>query len=122
MGPQQVYLNLPIIVYPSEYDDCPRLTAHCLNMDIVATDDTLEGAVDQLLGNIEATLEFAQKCKADVFRAAPEKYWKMFERAKAIPGELLQRICRHANKRNGICGRDPSEFLDLREVAELQIA
>lgn len=110
-------MRFPIIIYPSEDDEGGRFTAHCLNMDLIADDDTIEGAVSGLLETIEASLEASQKHNANVFRDAPDEYWEMLKNAKELPSELKERIIFNANKRISKEGSINAETeLDLRSL------
>lgn len=117
------FISFPIVVYPSEFEDCKRYTAHCLNMDIVADDDTVEGAVSSLLEDIHATLEASGHFKASPFRDAPKPYWEKFAQARKMPAELCDRICLNVNKGVRADPQQLTERLDLRElVDDLQAA
>ena len=94
-----IYVQFPIVIYPSEDDEGGRFTAHCLNMDLIADDDTVEGAVDALLETIEAALEANEKHRANVFRDAPKEYFDKLAKAQPLAPELLERIIFNANKR-----------------------
>ena len=108
-----------IIIYPSEDDEGGRFTAHCLSTDLIADDDTMEGAVDGLLETIEAGLEAAQKHNANIFREAPQKYWDMLAKAHPLAPELKERIVFNANKRFAGGKRsliDVEKACDLRQL------
>lgn len=109
-------MQFKILVYPSEHDDIGAFTAHCLNMDVLADDDTVEGAVSNLLETIEATLRAAAPRNAGVFRDAPRQYWQKLARAKKLPAELIERIARDANKRLSPDRRT----IDLESMCELR--
>lgn len=98
MGSGTVY-QFPIIIYPSGDDDGGCFTAHCLSTDLLADDDTVEGAVNGLLETIEAGLEAAQKHNANIFREAPQKYWDMLASAHPLAPKLMERIIFNANQR-----------------------
>jgi len=111
--------QFPIIIYPSEDDEGGCFTAHCLSTDLIADDDTVEGAVDDLLETIEAGLEAAQKHNANIFREAPQKYWDMLANAQPLAPELMERIIFNANKR--VTGSnqpliDVEKSCDLRQL------
>ena len=93
-------MQFPIIIYPSESGDVAKFTAHCLNMDLVADDDTVEGAVLDILYTIEAALEAAKKHNANAFSSAPQEYWNRLAGAQELPAELMERIVFQANKRS----------------------
>ncbi len=116
---RQITVRFPIVVYPSEFDDIGRFTAHCLNMDLIADDDTVEGAILKLLETIEVQLDAAEVHAAYPMRSAPEEYWEKLSGAQALAAELLERIVQTANKRNGVSGRpiDVGRQCDLRQVA-----
>lgn len=119
---RRVLLRFPIVVYPSEQADIGGFTAHCLNLDIIADDESLEGAVTKLLDTIEAQLDAADENGVDPIQLAPRRYWEMLGRAKQIPSELVERVIRTANKRHGV--RDPSGAIDAGqlEIREFQAA
>lgn len=83
-----VVIKFPIVVYPSEYDDAKAFTAHCLNMDLVADDATIEGAVSKLLETIEAAFDASEKHSTWPFADAPPEYWKELNGAKSFLVEL----------------------------------
>jgi hypothetical protein len=117
---QSVTLKFHIIIYPSEEADARRFTAHCLNLDLVADDDTIEGAVSSLLETIEAQLEASAKYETNPFRDAPRHYWDLLQRCKELPKELRERIVFNANKRRA-GGRTPQRInvesqCDLRQL------
>lgn len=120
-----VTVKFPIVIYPSEDTEGGRFTAHCLNMDILADDDTVEGAVSKLVESIEAGLEASAKHGASPFRDAPAEYWQKLGRAEALAPELRERIIRSANKRirkSGPSAIDVEHDCDLRQLDELQVA
>mgnify|MGYP001220146614 CR=1 FL=1 len=94
-----VTIKFAIVVYPSEEGAGARFTAHCLNMDLVAEHDCVEGAVSDLLESIEAAIEAGAKYNANPFRDAPKEYWDKLARAQPIPSELKERIIFNANRR-----------------------
>lgn len=112
--PDALFLQFRIVVYPSEDNEGGKFTAHCLNMDVLADADTVEGAVSELLETIEASIEAADKHDANAFGYAPEKYWQMLHDAKLLPQELADRIYEHANQRNGSV--NVRRQCDLREL------
>lgn len=89
---------LQIAVYLSEDDEGGKFTAHCLNMDVLADDDTIGGAVSKLLETIEATLEAAIKHDAQPFRAAPDEYWAKPDSAKVLPEALFSALLLRSRK------------------------
>ena len=111
-----------IVVYPSQDDDGGAYTAHCLNMDLVADDDTVEGAVSRLLETIEAAIEASQKHNADAFRSAPKEYWEMLARAIKLPRELMERIVFHANKRHAAASKKLVDVETQCDLRQLQVA
>ncbi len=116
MGSGTVY-KFPIIIYPSEDGDGGRFTAHCLTMDVLADDDTIEGAVSQLLATIEAGLEAAQKHNANIFREAPEEYWDKLAKAQPLAAELRERIVFNANKQ--LTGKE-RPLVDIERQCDLR--
>ena len=114
--------QFPIVIYPSEDSEGGQFTAHCLSMDLVADDDTVEGAVSELLESIEAGLEAAKKHNANVFRRAPEEYWDKLARAQRLPTELAERIVFNANKRHSAGTRPLIDVEKQCEMRQLQVA
>ena len=111
-----MFMKFPVVVYPSEESDVGAFTAHCLNMDLIADDNTVEGAVDKLLNTIEVALEASDKHRANVFRDAPREYWSKLADAKELPKELLERIIFNANKRH----RNTKPLIDVEAQVELR--
>ena len=109
-------VRFAIVVYESEDSGMGRFTAHCLNMDVLADDDTVEGAVSTLLELIETQLDAAEQHGADPLGRAPERYWQKLGAAQEIPRELMERIIDRANHRNTA----PASRVDLREQCELR--
>jgi len=64
--------------------------AHCLDMDLVGTGDTIEDSIDELNAAVRSMVFFAVKVKAfdilSLSKAAPERYWEVFESAKKMNG------------------------------------
>jgi len=115
-----VKLRFPIVVYPSEASDAGAYTAHCLNLDIVADDDTVEGALDKMLDAIEAKLDATDEYFVDPIQIAPRQYWDKLGSAIPVPPELKDRVVRKANRRNGIPEKNIEP--DQLEIRELQLA
>lgn len=119
---RKIAVHFPIVIYPSESDSMKRYTAHCLNLDLFADDDSVQAALSQLLELIEQQLDAAEEYGADPFRRAPSKYWEMLGHARPVPAELLERILEEANVRRGSTSH-PSQALDSSQidVRELQV-
>jgi hypothetical protein len=64
--------------------------AHCLDMDLVGTGDSIDDAIDELNSTVRSIVYFA--VKSEVFdilsltKSAPERYWELFEGAKKKTG------------------------------------
>lgn len=86
-------------------------------MDLLADEDTVEGAVSDLLETIEAALEAAQKHNANVFREAPQEYWDKLAKADPLAKELIERIIFDANR-----GRTETapRFIDVEKQCDLR--
>lgn len=106
-----------IVIYPSEDNEGGEFTAHCLNMDIIADDDTVEGAVSTLLATIEATIEAAQKHNAGAFSEAPQEYWDKLANAHRLSKELIERIIFNANRAKSETTR---HYVDVENQCELR--
>lgn len=112
---RKVAVHFPIIIYPSEGEGMRRFTAHCLNLDVLADDDSVQGAISQLLEVIEQQLDAAEEYGADPFLRAPSQYWKMLGDAHPVPRELLERILREANEHRAK-SVPPNSALDLSQI------
>ena len=90
-------LPIRIVVYPSE-DTSGYLIAHCLELDLLGEDKTLEGAVSELLENIAAQVAACMENEARLYFPAPqsiaEKYLHAREKGTKIPDEMMRRILR----------------------------
>lgn len=110
-----VNLHFPIVVYPSSGKGMRRFVAHCLNLDILSDDDSVQGAISQLLELIEHHLDTAEKHDADPFRPAPKRFWAMLGRARRVPRELIERILKEANARHGKAS-DPKTTIEPSQI------
>lgn len=110
---RRVAVPFPIVVYPSEDSGMGIFTAHCLNLDIIADDDTVEGAISTLLELIDLQLSASEAHCADPFCRAPEEYWEKFRSAARIPNELADRIIMNANRCN-VFDRQQLEIHELQ--------
>lgn len=117
---RRIAVHFPIVIYPSESDGMRRFTAHCLNLDLLADDDSVQAVLSQLLELIEQQLDAAEEYGADPFRRAPSRYWKMLGDALPVPPELLERVIKEANARraNTIPANSAidSSQIDVREL------
>jgi hypothetical protein len=109
-------LHFPIVIYPSEDDQGGQYTAHCLNMDLIADNDTVEGAVSKLLETVEAALEAARKHNANPFRDAPREYWDKLAEAQPLPTELRERILSTSRK----SGAGDAKIIDIETQCDLR--
>ena len=93
-----------ICIYPCD-DKKGVFIAHCLDLDVISDDTSVEGAVTELLKVIETQIELCETHKAQVFFPAPGRIWQKYTSAKKagrkLPEELIKRIVRNANKRLG---------------------
>lgn len=117
-----ITLKFPIVVYPSEDSGMGAYTAHCLNLDVLADHDTVEGALVQLLEVIECQLDAAEEFGADPFRRAPEEYWKKLGSARELSKELVERVVKDANRRHATRGPNHAIEPQQIEARELQTA
>jgi hypothetical protein len=118
---RRVPVKFYVVVYPSESKDVGTYTAHCLNMDVLADDNSVEGAVSKLLSTVEATLEFAASHNANPFRDAPAEYWELLGKARHLPTTLMERIVTSANRRPDAKKRliNVAEDCEVREILVL---
>ncbi len=97
-------LNLNFLIYPCE-ENPGRYVAHCLELDIVAVEDSIDEAIILLKELVDDLFESAAKDGAleKVFRSAPRKYWRMLACAEPYPAP--SRVTRrriHAAKVNDV--------------------
>jgi hypothetical protein len=73
-------LTVHIIIYKEDGE----LTAHCLEMDLVTTGESIARVKKDIEDLIIAQLNFATKNNNldNVFKPAPDKYWSMLAHAK----------------------------------------
>lgn len=91
-----------VVAYPST--DTPDLiVAHCLELNLVGTGDTLEDAVSELLGNIEAQIAFCAEHNAELLCPAPKSVWDKYRKALhanlKIPVDLAEKIRSNGGKK-----------------------
>lgn len=98
------FMSFRACIYPSQFDR-QYFTAHCLELDVIGQDKTLEGAIAQLLEAIETQLKVCIETNAQFERWAPGDVWYIYEQAKKakrkVSAELLERIIEQANRRLG---------------------
>lgn len=98
------FMSFRACIYPSQFDR-RYFTAHCLELDVIGQDTTLEGAVAQLLEAIETQLQTCIETGAQFEFWAPGVVWYKYEQAKKakrkVSDELLERIIEQANRRLG---------------------
>jgi len=75
--------TLTFLVYPCE-ESAGRFVAHCLEMDVLAVEDSKPKAI-LLLKELIADLIEAAKADGtldEIYRPAPTEYWQMLARAR----------------------------------------
>jgi pyruvate-formate lyase len=97
-------MSFRVVVYPSEFDR-NYFTAHCLELDVIGQDKTIEGSIAQLLEAIETQLATCVETGAQFEFWAPGLVWYKYEQARKanrkIPDEMMERIIKQANQRLG---------------------
>jgi pyruvate-formate lyase len=97
-------MSFRALIYPSEHD-ASYFIAHCLELDVIGRDRSIEGAIAQLLEAIETQLIACSENKAQLEFWAPGMIWYRYEQARRagrkIADELLERIIKQANQRLG---------------------
>jgi len=97
-------MSFRVVVYPSQ-SDRTHFTAHCLELDVIGQDRTIEGAVAQLLEAIEAQLATCAQTGAQFEFWAPGLIWLKYERARKanrkVADEMLEQIIEKANRQLG---------------------
>jgi len=120
MSMRAMQVPVVFVVYPSEFGDMKRFTAHCLNLDVIADDETVEGAFSNLLETVEHTIEVCEEHNANPFKDAPKEYWDKLKRAQSIPKEMAERVILQANK--GVAGRKAcAGMIDVRGSQFLEV-
>ena len=86
-------VGLTFLLYRCQ-EDPGKFVAHCLELDVVAVEETKPKAIDLLKELIEVQVNsaIADHALARVFRPAPRKYWEML--AQATPYVPPQRVTR----------------------------
>jgi len=122
------HLSLRMVVYPStEEGEDGVFVAHCLDLDVIGCDGTVEGAIAELLQCTEVYLESCEENSISFMHHAPANVWQKYYFAKRagrkISEELMDRIFRVANRRLGrvrspIGNRFDEDFLATRGIPE----
>ncbi len=119
---QKIPHSMPfrICVYQSEKKG--YFIAHCLELDVLGEDKSVEGALDNLLEVIETQIESCQTYKAQFFFPAPDSIWQKYNKAKKakrrISEELINRVIRNANKRLGHKMPKIGDIVGTKEVPQ----
>ena len=108
-----------VCVYPSK-DDVGYYVAHCLELDVVGVDTTVEGSLDEVLEAIETQVSLGNELGIEVGFLAPEDVWKKYRSARKagreIPDELFDRVITHANRRLGHADSILQDIVGTQEV------
>lgn len=74
------------------YRDGAQWTAHCLQLDLVESQDTATAALGDLLDVIRAHLEWAieHDNMGHLFQPAPSEFWKMFLTARRTGSRTIR--------------------------------
>lgn len=82
-----------IVVYPSESkEDMSPFTAHCLNLDIIADGEDVDGTILLLFELIELHFKTCKEYDANPLSNASAEYYEKFWKAKPLSEELLSYI------------------------------
>jgi hypothetical protein len=93
-------ISFRICIYPSESNK-GYYVAHSLELDVIGSDTTVEGALAELLQAIETQLDVTARYESNPERLAPEDVWVKYGSARKLSAELLERVIDAANKRLG---------------------
>ena len=97
-------MSFRICVYPSD-ETRFAIVAHCLDLDVIATGDSVQAALEELLELLELQIETCYKHDAQpIFPASNsvwEKYRSAVEAKRSVPVELIERVVANANQRLG---------------------
>ena len=97
-------MSFRALIYLSEHDS-NYFIAHCLELDLIGRDTSIQGAVAQLLEAIETQLTACVENKAQLEFWAPGMIWYRYKQARQagrkIADELLDRIIQQANRHLG---------------------
>ena len=108
-------MSFRIVIYPCP-DSSGHYISHCLELDIIGQDSSIEGAVSELLENIETQYESCQDTTAQFQFPAPPIVWQKYNQARMsrrkLPQELMDRIFDNANRRLGHVTPLPAQRID----------
>ena len=97
-------MSFRICVYPSP-DRKSQFVAHCLDLDVIGTGDSVQDALDLLLEMIEVQIESCDEHGAQLLFPAPAGIWRKYLAAQKagryLARELVERVFADANKRFG---------------------
>jgi len=87
-------ITLTFLMYPSEANQ-NRVVAHCLELDIVAVEDSLPKVIILLKELVKEVIDKAEKDDAldKIFKPAPPMYWQML--AHAVRYEPTKKVKKH---------------------------
>ena len=104
-------MSFRICVYPSD-ETRFAIVAHCLDLDVIGTGDSVQAALEELLELIELQLKSCSKHDAYLIFYASNSVWEKYRSAveaqRPVPAELLERVVVNANKNLG----HPAPLLD----------
>ena len=84
-----------ICVYPSD-ETRHRLVAHCLELDVIGTGDSVQEALETCVELIEVQINAAREFGTQLLFSAPRHVWAKYQdsrsRSKRIRSELIDRV------------------------------
>jgi len=106
-------MSIRAVVYSSPHED-GQFIAHCLELDVIGSDASVEGAIEHMMEAVETQVDVHRREYTQLFFPAPPAVWQKYNQAerarRRIPEELLLRVCERANKR--LQYGSPSELFD----------
>ncbi|MBN1343194.1 MAG: hypothetical protein JXQ73_10965 [Phycisphaerae bacterium] len=94
-------LQIRLVVY-SDPDDPDVWLAHCIEMDLIGAGDTVQEALEDLLGAIAGQIRNATTAK-QVFFPAPQETWDVIPLCRRLPDELLLRATENVFGKSAPC-------------------
>lgn len=104
-------MSFRICVYPSD-ETRFAVVAHCLELDVIGTGNSVQAALEELLELIELQFKACSKHNAQLIFPAQDSVWQMYtmavEAKRRVPPELVEKVVANANKSFG----HPAPLLD----------
>ncbi len=74
-------MSIRAVVHPSPHED-GQFIAHCLELDVIGSDASVEGAIEQMMEAVETQVDVHRREYTQLFFPAPPAVWQKYNQAE----------------------------------------